>query len=115
MTALVALLRGSLLEREREGEATLADMAMLRSPEVGYAAPRLREELAGRARDEAARRQEEMEKRLVSLEARLGKSEEITRECRDEVRRLLEAFARIRESGAETRGQIPNPVTKAQD
>lgn len=105
VAALVALLRGSLLEEECD--AAPAEMMMLRSPEIGYPAPRLREKVAERAREEAAQRQREMERRLLSLEGRIREAEEITRKCRDEMRGLLEAFARDRDAGVERRGQNP--------
>jgi hypothetical protein len=47
----------------------------------------------------------EMENRLRAPEARIRRAEEITHECRDEVRGLLEAFARSREAKAERRGK----------
>lgn len=109
VAALVALLRGSLL---KEGEATLADVAILRAPEVSYTAPRLREEVTGRAREATARRQEELERRLVSLEARLEEAQEITSKCRNDVRGLLEIFERERGISEVTRRQDLNPLPK---
>jgi hypothetical protein len=64
---------------------------------------------------ETTRLEIEFEKRLRSLEARIRQAEEITRECREEVRGLLEALARERETSAERRGQNPNPLTKPKE
>jgi hypothetical protein len=106
--AMIAVLRESILSGG--SEEPVAEAAMLRAPEIAHTEPRLREEAEAGARAEEKRnRQAELERRLVSLEARIRQAEEITHACRDEVRALLEAFLREREAGAEHRGRNPNP------
>ena len=79
-----------------------------------FSAPRLRNEAEARANREQAeetkRREIEFEDRLRSLDARIRHAEEIARECRDEMRGLLEAFARAREASREQSGQNPKPA-----
>jgi cell division FtsZ-interacting protein ZapD len=53
-----------------------------------------------------AKEDDEMENQLRALEERIRRAEEISHECRDEVREMLEAFARSLEA-AERRGQKP--------
>jgi hypothetical protein len=67
--------------------------------------------------EEKRKREAEIEGRLRSLETRIRQSEEITHECRNEVRGLLEAFAREREAGEalERMGQNPKPLTKPKE
>lgn len=121
VTALVALLRGSLLAREGEGwgaePAMLrqSDLTTMRDSHFAYAAPRLMEAVEARSREEEVRSRAELEKRLLSVEARLRHAEEITHECRAEVRALLETLSHERERGAERRASNPNPLTKSLD
>lgn len=107
----------------REGEGRGAEPAMLRQSDLttmrgsnfAYAAPRLMEAVEARSREEELRSRAELEKRLLSVEARLRQAEEITHECRAEVRALLETLSRERERGAERRASNPNPLTKSLD
>ena len=107
---LIAFLHDSV--SAQGGAATAGQMATLRSRRVRYApAPMLQEEVLACAlppeREETKPEEEELESRLRALEGRIRRAEEITHECRDEVRGLLEAFARSREAKAERRGQKP--------
>lgn len=121
VTALVALLRGSLLAREGEGRGAepamlrQSDLTTMRGSHFAYAAPRLMEAVEARSREEELRSRAELEKRLLSVEARLRQAKEITHECRAEVRALLETLSRERERGAERRASNPNPLTKSLD
>lgn len=121
VTALVALLRGSLLAREGEGRGAepamlrQSDLTTMRGSNFAYAAPRLMEVVEARSREEEVRSRAELEKRLLSVEARLRQAEGITHECRDEVRALLETLSRERERGAERKASNPNPLTKSLD
>jgi hypothetical protein len=105
---LISFLRESL---SAQGGAPVAgQMATLRSRQARYApSPMLQEEILACAlppeREEARPEEEELESRLRALEVRIRRAEEITHECRDEVRGLLEAFARNREVKAERRGK----------
>jgi hypothetical protein len=105
---LIAFLRESV--STQGGAAAAGQMATLRSRRVRFApAPMLQEEALACAlppeREETKPEEEELESRLRALEARIRRAEEITHECRDEVRGLLEAFARSREAKAERRGK----------
>jgi len=53
--------------------------------------------------DEARRQEAEFGKRLRSLEARLSHAEQVTHECREEMRGLIDAFTREQEAQAERR------------
>jgi hypothetical protein len=115
---LIAGLRESLSAQGGAPEA--GEMATLRSRRVRYAAaPVLQEEVMACAlpeeRDETKSEEAELENRLRALEARIRRAEEITHECRDEVRGLLEAFARSREAKAERRGKHPKSTSQEQE
>lgn len=97
---LVSSLRRSLSET---GDEVLTEAAMLRAPMARYAARRLiSEEAEVRAArepgEEAQRRELEFAERLRALEARLGQAEQVAHECREEMRGLIETFAREREA-----------------
>jgi hypothetical protein len=66
-------------------------------------------------REESKTEEAELENRLRALEARIRRAEEITHECRGEVRGLLESFARSREAKAERRGKHPKPTSPEQE
>ena len=113
MRELIGFVRESL---SAQGSAPAAgEMATLHSRRLRYAAaPMLQEEVHACAipvePEETKTQEAELEDRLRALEARIRRAEEITHECRDEVRGLLEAFARQREAGAKRRGKNPNPA-----
>lgn len=119
ITALVALLRESLLAREGEGRGAepamlrQSDLTTMRGSHFAHAAPRLMEAVEARLIEEEVRSRAELEKRLLSVEARLRQAEGIAHECRDEVRALLETLSRERERGAERGASNPNPLTKS--
>jgi len=109
--AMVSVLRGSILGAR--GEDLQFEEAMIRAPEIAYGAPRLREEAEANVRaQELRRRQDELMRRLRSLESRIRQAEEISHDCRNEVRGLLEAFAREREIVPERPWQDINPIPK---
>ena len=115
---LIAALRESV--SAQGGAPAAGRMAALRSRRVRYeAAPLFEEEVMAYAlppeREEARPEEEELENRLRALEARIRRAEEITHECRDEVRGLLAAFARSREAKAERRGKNPKPTSSEQE
>ena len=121
VTALVALLRGSLLAREGEGRGAepamlrQSHLATMRGSHFAHAAPRLMEAVEARSREEEDRSRAELEIRLLSVGARLQQAEGITPKCRAEVLALLETLSRERERGAERRASNPNPLAKSLD
>ena len=111
VTAMANVLRSSLLG---EGsEELMADTAMFRTSKIVCAAPRLMEEAEAYAMaDKNKRQQSELEDRLRSIDKRLHQAEEISRECREEMRQLLEFLAHEKESSAKKRGQHSDLIKK---
>ena len=114
ITELISFLRKS--PTAAGSEPVFAEMAMLGTRTLHYAdyaaAPRQKEEAEVQAisemEEETRKREAEFENRLRSLEARIRQAEQVTHECSEEMRKLLEAFARDQEARAQRKGISQN-------
>ncbi len=112
---LISFLRESLSAAVPEPPVGMMAMLMENRVHIDLTPdPTLREEAEARATHEPAeetrRREVEFENRLRSLEERIRHAEEITHECGEEVRGLLEAYERVREMSERKWAQSPNPT-----